>query len=526
MNADESNKKRITGVFGLLTKGGLFRILLFLFLIIALVPLIINHYIDSRHFSIYFLFFLLFFIILSAFVAAKWIASPVEMLLNDARRASSGEFDQSININAKNEIGALASLFNDMILKLKNAAEEKKYQVWVTEGCSALIDLMRGEQDIPVLCSNIISFASEYLNAQVGLMYMNEDGLFRLSGSYAYTWNRNNHSVEFRVGEGLVGQAALKKRIIILNDVPEDHISISSGFGEMAPRSIIVLPVLSVDGSVAAVIELGTIHEFSDRTKDFLNHISKSIAIALNNAQSRKNVNMLLEKTSSQAAELQKKQEELSGVNEELEAQSKAHKENQEKLKQQQEELKKTNEELEEKTRGLEKQKEEMRLQNQAIEEARRLLEERAKEIEISSQYKSQFLANMSHELRTPLNSIILLSQLLSDNREQNLTEKQVEYAKSVQSSGYDLLKLINEILDLSKVESGKVELNIEAVPLTDITNAIERNFKPLVEEKNISFTVSIDGNLPQVMHSDKQRIEQVLKNLLANAFKFTSRGG
>lgn len=474
--------------------------------------------------SVFLLFLTSIPVVFFAFFNAKRITSPIEKLSQSARLVASGKFDHKIEITSKNEIGALASIFDDMVLRLKDMKKDNEYQDWLKSGRSMLVDRMRGEQDISELSTNIITFIAEYINAQVGALYINDNDVFRIGGSYAFS-NRDNLPDEFKPGEGLIGQAALEKQNIIIENVPDDYISVSSGLGIIKPRNVIVFPVLFGGGKVMGVIELGSINEFSKKILEFFDYISESIAITLNTAQSRRQVDKLLETTLSQSETLQAHQEKLRKANEELEEQTRALKKSEEMLKSQQEELKQTNEELEEQTRNLEKQKEDMNRKNRELEEAGRLLEERAKEVEIASQYKSQFLANMSHELRTPLNSIILLSQLLSDNREQNLTEEQVEYARSVQSSGYDLLKLINEILDLSKVESGKIELNIEDVPLIDITDAIERNFKPLVEEKNLQFTVSIDENLPKVMRSDRQRIEQVLKNLLSNAFKFTSQG-
>lgn len=464
-------------------------------------------------------------VIFFAFFIARRITSPIEKLSKSARLVASGKFNHTIEVTSKNEIGGLASIFNDMVVRLKDIKEDIDYQDWLKSGRSMLLDRMRGEQDISELSANIITFIAEYINAQVGALYVNDNGVFRICGSYAYT-NMDNLSNEFKLGEGLIGQVALEKQNIIITNVPDDYISVSSGLGTTIPRNIIVFPLQYSDGKVKGVIELGSINEFSEKTLEFLDHISESMAITLNTAQSRQQVDKLLETTLSQAEALQAQQEKLRKANEELEGQTRALKESEERLKSQQEELKQTNEELEEQTKVLEKQKEDMKQKNLELEEAGRLLEERAKEVEIASQYKSQFLANMSHELRTPLNSIILLSQLLSDNKEKNLSEQQVEYARSVQSSGYDLLKLINEILDLSKVESGKIELNIEEVSLNDIRNAIERNFKPVVNEKKIRFTVSADENLPKIIRSDRQRIEQVLKNLLSNAFKFTSRGG
>ncbi len=526
MTANDSNDKDRSVIFSLFYAGRLFKSLLLWFLVIALIPIVVDRYFDYAHASIYLIVLLIIFVTLLAFIAAKGISDPIEKLLRSARQAASGKFDQIIEISTDNEIGALALSLNDIILKLKDAMEENDYQAWLNNGRFALIEGMRKAQGVTDLCGRIITFVCEYVNAQTGIIYIRENSTFRLYGSYAYARSKNSNAEEFKPGEGLLGQVALEKIIINLTDVPDDHLTISSGLGEMVPRNILIVPIPDDNGDTMVIIEVGTIYGFPERIRDLFDFLSKSIAIALDNAQSRQKMDEFLEKTLSQAEELKKQQEDLRKANEKLEEETKAHKESEERLKIQQEELKQKNEVLKEQTQILEKQKEDMKVKNLALEEARRLLEDRAKEVEIASQYKSQFLANMSHELRTPLNSIILLSQLLSDNRDENLTEKQVEYAKSVQSSGYDLLKLINEILDLSKVESGKVELNIEDVPLIEITNAVERNFKPVVAEKNISFTISIDDGLPPVIRSDSQRIEQVLKNLLSNAFKFTSRGG
>ena len=383
---------------------------------------------------------------------------------------------------------------------------------------------MQGEQNIETLCNIIISYIAEYLNTQIGALYIaGEDGRLWLTGSYAYS-RRKNLSNEYKPGEGIVGQAAVEKKHILITNCPDDYVSIYSGLGEAVPKNILVYPLL-MENTVKGVIELGAFHKFPDSVFTFLGQVSEGIAIALNSIASRKKVVTLLEKTQAQAEELQTQQEELRASNEELEAQTSALEESKSKLQEQQEELKTTNEELEEKTQHLEDQKRDIEAKNRELKKAQRTVEEKARDLELSGKYKSEFLANMSHELRTPLNSILLLSKHLANNKDGSLTEDHVESVKSIHSSGSDLLDLINEVLDISKVEAGKMELHIDDMDLRDFASAMKRNFQPIAAEKKLSLNIVIEDGLPDYVRTDRQRVEQIVKNFLSNALKFTTKG-
>lgn len=470
-------------------------------------------------------------VLLIAAPISRRIVRPIMELSKSAERVAAGQFDEQIRVQAKNEIGELAQSFDNMLLNLRQMTAENEKHNWLTTGQAELNDRMRGEQEIATLGRNIITFLAEYLKAQIGALYLNgNDNHLRLVGSYAFK-KRKNLSNEFELGDGLVGQAALKKESIILTNVPEDYISVSSGLGQAVPRNILVMPFVR-DEEVMGVVELGTFHEFSDLNLNFLNQVSESIAIAVQSAQSRRQVQKLLEKSRAQAEELQVQQEELRQANEELEEQTELLRASEARLREQQEELQQTNEELEEqtaelesKTKILEAQKRDINNKNAELEAAGKALEEKAEDLEMTGKFKSEFLANMSHELRTPLNSILLLSRLLATNKDANLTEKQVEFAQTVHESGTDLLNLINEVLDLSKVEAGKIDLNLEDVALRDIADIMERYFKPIAQEKGLGLNIDLTNGLPEFIRTDRQRVEQIVKNLLSNAFKFTSRG-
>jgi CheY-like chemotaxis protein len=354
--------------------------------------------------------------------------------------------------------------------------------------------------------------------------------MLKLIASYAYR-ARKNVSNRFGVGEGLVGQAALEKQPILLTNVPDDYIQITSGLGEAPPRNIIVLPIL-FEGEVKAVIELASFLPFSAIHQTFLDQLAESIGVVLNMIQANMRTEELLEQSQkltqelqSQSKELQQQQEELKRSNTELEAQARTLRQSEELLKEQQEELQQVNEELEEKASLLAEQNAKVEQKNREVESARQALEEKAQQLALSSKYKSEFLANMSHELRTPLNSLLILAKLLTENKDKNLTGKQVEFAQTIYSSGTDLLNLINDILDLSKVEAGKMEVNVTDVTVRDVTDFVERTFRPVAEQKGLSFTVDAAPDSPSPIFTDGQRLQQVLKNLLSNAFKFTERG-
>ena len=463
-------------------------------------------------------------VFLSVTAISRRIVLPIMALSGGAGLVAAGRLDHEIGVRAKNEIGELAQSFNNMLYNLRQKTEENELQNWFKTGQAELNNRMRGDQDLATLCKNTITFLSDYLKAQIGAMYLSGDNNhLKLTGSYAFK-KRKNLSNEFEYGEGLVGQAALEKESILLTKVPSDYITVNSGLGEAVPSNIVVMPFMQ-NGAVQGVIELGTFHEFTDMNLDFLNQVSESIAIAIHSAQSRQKVRELLDETQKQAEELQTQQEELRATNEELEEQAKALKESEASLQVQQEELQQTNEELEEQTKILEEQKQNIQQKNRELEKTRTLIEEKAKDLEIASKYKSEFLSNMSHELRTPLNSILLLSKLLMDNKDGNLSEKQTEFSQTIYSSGSDLLNLINEVLDLSKVEAGRMELHIEDVDLSHFAEDMKRNFQHIAQEKGLSFRIDLADDLSQHIRTDRSRVEQIVKNFFSNSFKFTSHG-
>ena len=473
-------------------------------------------------------------IILAFFVATRVsnrMVRPIHLLSRLVKHAAGGKFDQEIEVDARNEIGELARNANEMLYGLRGITELNNIQDWFKTGQAELNDRMRGELGPALLGRNIITFLAEYLNAKIGAIYVADDNhRLKLLGSYAFK-TRRNLSNEFEFGEGLVGQAALERQSITLTNVPDDYIAVSSGLGETAPRHILVFPFLR-DDEVKGVIELGTLDNFQQRDLDLLDMVSEGISIAIVSAQSRGRVQGLLEQTQAQAEELETQQEELRQSNQELEEQTEALRESETLLKEQQEELQATNEELEEKSGALEEQatrleeqKNDIEKTNADLEDARMVVEEKARALETSGKYKSEFLANMSHELRTPLNSILLLSGFLAGNKDGRLEEDQLESAQAIHSSGTELLTLINEVLDLSKVESGKMELVVEDVDLEGFSAGMKLEFRPLADKKGIEINIDLADGLIKAIRTDRQRLNQIIKNFFSNAFKFTTEG-
>ena len=324
------------------------------------------------------------------------------------------------------------------------------------------------------------------------------------------TVGRVLYSVGKFVMGGLIGQAAREQKQISLTDLTEDQIRITSSVMNAKPKHLLITPFV-FEGKTVGVIEIGSLNDFSETDKEFINASMDTIAISVNSAISRKRIQELLEETQVQTEELQSQQEELKQMNEELEEQA-------QNLKAQQEELQMSNEELEEQTQSLE-------AKNNEVEASKYDIEQKTKQLEISSKYKSEFLANMSHELRTPLNSLLILSKDLSENRKNNLDNIQVESAEIIYKSGHDLLVLINEVLDLSKIEAGKMSINIETVSLKNISDGLIREFKHHAEQKGLKLTCTLDKGLPESIRTDAQRLNQILKNLISNALKFTEKG-
>jgi PAS domain S-box-containing protein len=380
--------------------------------------------------------------------------------------------------------------------KIEKTNRELEKQNWLITLLGELSDKMRGDQDSIELAQNVINCLAEGLNAHSALIYLVEENKLRAVAGFGFT-RQEEYSKEFMIGEGLVGKVVLEKQKFVLNDVAEGHIGIASGLGDALPGNIMIIPLLHED-AVMGVVELGSSDPITDPQVEFVNQAEDSIAIALNSALARKQMHRLLAETQAQAEELTAQKEELEQV---------------------QEELQQTNQFLEQQTQNLVRQKSE-------IEEKNELVKIKVKELETAGKYKSEFLANMSHELRTPLNSLLILSQLLAENKENNLTEKQKEFARTIHSSGSDLLNLISDILDLSKVEAGKMELNLEDVSLVGLSESLKRTFLPLAEKQKLDFKIEFDEGLSEHIWTDVQRVEQIVKNFLSNAFKFTETGG
>lgn len=496
-------------------------------------------------------------IFLLAFYIIRGIVNAVGKIKNAADLLAKGSVDISLEVDSKDEIGNLAASFGQMIKStkefsliaetigkgdyspvigirgdddmlgkaletmrnnLQKLSLDNQTRNWLLTGNSELNDKVRGEKDVKNLAQDVVTQLANYLKAQIGAIYIKENGQLDLIGSYAFHHRKNNANT-FKLGHGLVGQAALEKKSIVFSDIPEDYIKINSGLGNSVPKNIIVFPFL-YEEEVKGVIEIGAAHPFSELDMQFLNMVASNVAIAFNASQSRAKLKDLLEETQRQAEELEVQQEELKQANEELLEKTGLLEKSEGELKAQQEELQQTNEELEEKANMLEEQKEKLEVTKMEI-------ENKARELEAVSKYKSEFLANMSHELRTPLNSILILSQMLSENKNNVLREKEAEFAKNIYTSGSDLLNLINEILDLSKVEAGKMELDIADVPFNDIATDMASMFSEVAKSKKIGFTITISDDMQQAtIATDKLRLEQIIRNLLSNAFKFTEKGG
>ncbi len=400
----------------------------------------------------------------------------------------------------------------------------RKNEDWIKSGQTALSQRLNGELNPEGLTQNALNFLADYLEAQVGACYLaDETGQLQLVSSYAYKL-RNNNFNSFRPGESLIGQVALEKRSVLFRDLPPDHspMEINSGLGISAPDSILVFPLLQEE-DVLGVMALGRSGQFSSRHMELIERATESIAVSLNSAQARQKVDKLLSRSQSQAEELEAQQEELKQTNAELEQQAEELKTSQERLQNQQEELRITNEELTSKSAQLEQQNAYIQHKNLELENSRQDLDAKAQQLQQATRYKSEFLANMSHELRTPLNSLLLLARNLSANKSGNLTEKQINDAQIIYRSGQDLLNLINDILDLSKIESGKMGLNLGSFKMSDVAASMRTTFGEQMAEKKLDFRLIIDDDA--VLRSDRQKLEQILKNLLSNALKFTDQG-
>jgi signal transduction histidine kinase/DNA-binding response OmpR family regulator/HAMP domain-containing protein len=427
------------------------------------------------------------------------LTTQVRAIAEVATAVTQGDLTRSITVEALGEVAALKDTINEMIRNLKDTTQVNTEQDWLKTNLAKFSRMLQGQKDLVAVGHLILSELAPVVGAQQAefyvLRYTHEQPKLRLMASYASD-GHGSYGKEVDMGQGLVGQCAYDKKKILLTSSIPDSLKISSGLTEVAPLNVLVLPII-FEGQVRGVVELASVERFNPTHQAFLDQLTESIGIVINTIEANMRTEDLLTQSQSLAQELQSRQQELQ----------------------------QTNEELQEKARLLVHQNHEVERKNQEVEQARQALEDKAKQLALTSKYKSEFLANMSHELRTPLNSLLILSDQLSKNPDGNLSPKQVEFAKTIHSSGNDLLMLINDILDLSKIESGTVVVDVNELRLSDLQLYVERTFRHVAEAKNVDFMIHIGLNLPTSMVTDVKRLQQILKNLLSNAFKFTHVG-
>jgi signal transduction histidine kinase/HAMP domain-containing protein/ActR/RegA family two-component response regulator len=414
------------------------------------------------------------------------LTTQVRAISEVATAVTKGDLTRTIDVEAQGEVLSLKDTINQMIANLKDTTQTNKEQDWLKTNLTKFFGLMQGQRSLESLTRLVMSELTPVVNAQLGAFYLVEPEdhhpVLQLTSTYAFT-TRKRLCNRFSMGESLVGQCAMERKPIVVTEAPPDYVEINSALGAAAPRNLVVFPI-QFEGQVLGVIELASFHEFTPIQLNFLEQLMLNIGLAIN-----------LIGTSMRTEELL---QQLRGSNQELEQRRG---------------------QLEEKAQLLE-------VRNREIAEAGSSLEAKAKELAKVSQYKSQFLANMSHEIRTPLNSMMIMSQLLASNEEKNMTSKQQQFAETIHSAGRDLLALIDQILDLSKVEAGRIETHPESLSIADVTQFVERTFRPVAIQRDLSFSIRVGDEMPTTMVSDRQLLEQILKNLLSNAFKFTEHGG
>ncbi|WP_024667507.1 response regulator [Pseudomonas syringae] len=425
----------------------------------------------------------------------------------------------------RRDLLSLSATYSANLRQQEVNAERLQKVAWLRNGQSELAEQVLGQLTLNMLGRNILQFLTQYLGASVAAVYIRQDhgGLTR-AASYGFSREQEQQDQTIHSDEGVVGQAASQDRIITLDELPENYFKVASGLGEGSPRSVVVVPI-SNDDQVNGVVELGFLRPLTEQDVEFLELVSDNIGTSIEAARYRQRLQEVLAETQQLNEELQVQQEELRTANEELEEQSRILKESQAHLETQQAELEQTNEQLAEQSQALADQRDALDRNNEELNIAQGELQARADELQRASKYKSEFLANMSHELRTPLNSSLILAKLLAENPSENLTAEQVKFAESIYSAGNDLLNLINDILDISKVEAGKLEVRPENSSVSRLVEGLRGLFQPLAAEKKLAFTVDIQAGAPTMLFTDRQRLEQILKNLLSNAIKFTEAG-
>ena len=439
---------------------------------------------------------------------ASNLTTQVRAIAGVASAVAEGDLTQSITVEASGEVAELKDNINLMVANLRETTKANREQDWLNTNLARLSSLMQGHRDPLEVARLIMSELTPLVSAQYGAFYLaaapgDAAGDPEFERIAAYGFHRSG-TTRFILGEGLAGQAALDRVRILVEDVPPGYVTVGSGLGQSAPTHLVVLPILFED-QVLGVLELASLHRFSDLHLTFFDRFVPTIGVTINAIMANSRTEVLLTESQRLATQLQERSDEL---------------------QRQQAELRRSNAELEDKAALLAKQNRAIEVQNFQIDQARRTLEERAQQLAISSQYKSEFLANMSHELRTPLNSLLVLAKLLSENLDGNLTVKQIEFARTIHEAGADLLQLINDILDLSKVEAGKMEVHPAAIALDTLLDYVDATFRPTAAQKGLTFEVEVNPDVPALIYSDEQRLQQILRNLLSNAVKFTAAGG
>jgi CheY-like chemotaxis protein/signal transduction histidine kinase len=463
--------------------------------------------------------YIIIFLIVAVLINAS--INNLEVALGQTR-IQEGNLAQA-NASLQSVLNGLEETVAERTRSVEEARQEIEAQAWLSKGLADLGLVTSGEQDLSTLADKVIRQFCGYLNIPVGAIFVFEGDSLQLQGSYSFSQRKHNLN-RFRLGEGLVGQAALEKRTIFLRRVPEDYMPVQTSLAQVTPKLVVAAPFI-YQGNLIGVIELGLLQELTEAHDNFLNEALETIAISFHTTRTRRQVDLLLAQTQEQAEALQEREESLRAVNEELQSQAESLRNSQEKLRQQQTELELVNAELEERAATLQQQRTTLDEQNRELKTAQEELKRNAAELTQANKYKSEFLANMSHELRTPLNSLLILSRMLANNESSNLTPDQVESAQIIYNSGNDLLQLINEILDLSKVEAGRMTFHYAPMPLQSLANAMQIQFAHVAEEKGLAFEAILEPGLPPEIETDQQRVEQILKNLLSNAFKFTEQG-
>jgi HAMP domain-containing protein/signal transduction histidine kinase/DNA-binding response OmpR family regulator len=421
------------------------------------------------------------------------LTTQVRAIAEVATAVTQGDLTRSITVETQGEVAALKDTINEMIRNLKDTTQKNTEQDWLKTNLAKFSRMLQGQRDLHTVGQMILSELAPVVGAHQAEFYVltkpeNDSSKLKLLASYA-SKGRRAHGKEIDIGEGLVGQCAIEKRKLLLTNVPSDSFRIATGLADASALDVLVMPVV-FEGEVRGIMELASLEHFNPSHQAFLDQLTESIGIVINTIEANTRTEDLLKQSQSLAEELQQ-----------------------------------TNQELEEKARQLAHQNQEVERKNTEVEQARQALEEKAKQLALTSKYKSEFLANMSHELRTPLNSLLLLSDQLTRNAEGNLNQRQVEAAKTIHASGNDLLALINDILDLSKIESGTVQVDISELRLLDLQRYVERTFRHIAESSRVGFNIQLDPALSRSMHTDIKRMQQIIKNLLSNAFKFTHEG-